>query len=60
MDLSIILVTYNAREISLRTLELYRRAIAADPGHHYELIVADNASRDACLMPLQRSTQACA
>ncbi len=46
MDVSIILVTYNGREITLRALELYRRAIAVDPGHGYELIVADNASQD--------------
>jgi GT2 family glycosyltransferase len=46
VDLSIILVTYNGREIALRALELYQRAIAADPAHQYEVIVADNASQD--------------
>lgn len=46
MDVSIIIVTYNGREITLRALELYQLAIAADPAHRYELIVADNASQD--------------
>jgi len=45
-DVSIVLVTYNGREITLRALELYRQAIAADDAHSYELIVVDNASRD--------------
>jgi GT2 family glycosyltransferase len=46
MDLSIIVVTYNGRELALRTLERYEGAIAADPPHTYELIVVDNASQD--------------
>ena len=46
MDLSIIIVTYNGRAITLRTLDAYRAAIAADPEHSYEIIVVDNASRD--------------
>jgi GT2 family glycosyltransferase len=45
-DLSIIIVTYNGRDIMLRTLDSYRRALAADPDHRYEMIVVDNASRD--------------
>jgi GT2 family glycosyltransferase len=46
MDLSIIVVTYNGRRIALETLTHYVQAIAADPHHHYELIVVDNASQD--------------
>lgn len=46
MDLSIIIVTYNGRDLALRTLSRYRQAIAADPSHSYELIVVDNASQD--------------
>jgi GT2 family glycosyltransferase len=46
VDLSIIIVTYNAREITLQTLHSYRKALAADPDHRYELIVVDNASQD--------------
>ncbi len=46
MDLSIIIVTYNGREIALRTLAHYTQAVAADPHHRYELIVVDNASQD--------------
>ena len=46
VDVSIILVTYNGREITLRALELYQWAIAADTAHRYEVIVVDNASRD--------------
>lgn len=46
IDLSIIIVTYNGREITLKTLEFYRRAIASDPKHSYELIIVDNASSD--------------
>jgi GT2 family glycosyltransferase len=45
-DLSIIIVTYNGREISLKTLDAYERALAADPHHRYEMIVVDNASQD--------------
>ncbi len=46
MDLSIVIVTYNGREITLQTLQSYRTAIAADAGHAYEIVVVDNASRD--------------
>jgi hypothetical protein len=46
MDLSIIIVTYNGRAITLKTLDAYQAAIAADPEHSYEIIVVDNASRD--------------
>ena len=46
VDLSIIIVTYNGRDITLETLEHYKRALAVDPRHRYEIIVVDNASRD--------------
>jgi GT2 family glycosyltransferase len=46
IDLSIIIVTYNARDITLRTFESYVKALAADPHHRYEMIAVDNASRD--------------
>ena len=46
VDVSIIIVTYNGREITLRSLALYSEAIAADGEHAYEIIVVDNASRD--------------
>jgi len=46
VDVSIIIVTYNGREITLRALELYEQAIAADAAHRYKVIVVDNASRD--------------
>ncbi|MBN1642602.1 MAG: glycosyltransferase family 2 protein [Anaerolineae bacterium] len=46
LDLSIVIVTYNGRDIALRALALYEEAIAADADHSYELIVVDNASRD--------------
>jgi GT2 family glycosyltransferase len=45
-DLSIIIVTYNGRDITLKTLGFYEEAIAADPSHGYEIIVVDNASQD--------------
>jgi GT2 family glycosyltransferase len=45
-DLSIIIVTYNGRDITLETLACYKEAIAADPTHRYEIIVVDNASQD--------------
>jgi glycosyltransferase involved in cell wall biosynthesis len=45
-DLSIIIVTYNGREITLKTLDSYAQAMAADPDHRYEVIVVDNASQD--------------
>ena len=46
IDLSIIIVTYNGRDITLETLACYKEAIAADPDHSYEIIVVDNASQD--------------
>jgi len=45
-DLSIIIVTYNGRDVMLKTLDAYKRALAADPSHSYETIVVDNASQD--------------
>jgi GT2 family glycosyltransferase len=45
-DLSILIVTYNGRDITLKTLATYRGALAADPGHCYEMIVVDNNSLD--------------
>jgi GT2 family glycosyltransferase len=46
MDLSIVIVTYNGRDITIETLCSYAVAIAADGDHTYEIIVVDNASRD--------------
>ena len=46
VDLSIVIVTYNGREVALQTLDSFRQAIAADPAHTYEMIVVDNASQD--------------
>jgi GT2 family glycosyltransferase len=46
LDLSIIIVTYNGREITLQTLAAYAKALSADPDHTYETIVVDNASQD--------------
>lgn len=46
LDVSIIIVTYNGRDITLQTLRSYTKALAADSAHGYELIVVDNASRD--------------
>jgi GT2 family glycosyltransferase len=46
VDLSIIIVTYNGCEITLKTLDHYRRAVAGDTHHRYDFIVVDNASRD--------------
>jgi GT2 family glycosyltransferase len=46
VDLSIIIVTYNGRDITLETLGSYSKALAADSNHRYEVIVVDNASQD--------------
>jgi GT2 family glycosyltransferase len=46
VDLSIIVVTYNARDITLETLGFYQSALDNDQQHRYELIVVDNASQD--------------
>jgi GT2 family glycosyltransferase len=45
-DLSIVIVTYNGRDITLKTLDSYQRALAGDPQYRYEIIVVDNASHD--------------
>jgi GT2 family glycosyltransferase len=46
VDLSIVIVTYNGREVALQTLRSFQQAIAADPEHAFEVIVVDNASQD--------------
>ena len=46
VDVSIVIVTYNGREITLQTLRSFAQAIAADGDRAYEMIVVDNASRD--------------
>ena len=46
VDLSIVIVTYNGLEFALETLGAYRKALAADNSHCYEVIVVDNASQD--------------
>ncbi|MBN1814820.1 MAG: glycosyltransferase family 2 protein [Anaerolineae bacterium] len=46
-DLSIIIVTYNGRDITLKTLGSYEEAVAADLDHSHEIIVVDNASQDS-------------
>lgn len=47
VDLSIIVVTYNGLDITLRTLGFYRDALRIDQQHRYEIIVVDNASQEA-------------
>lgn len=46
IDLSIIIVTYNGRDITLKTLDSFEKALAADAERRYELVVVDNASQD--------------
>lgn len=46
IDLSIIIVTFNNTEITLKTLSSYLKAIENDKEHNYEIIVSDNASTD--------------
>ena len=46
VDLSIIIVTYNGLDITLKTLEAYEKACAMDRRHRYEIIAVDNASQD--------------
>jgi GT2 family glycosyltransferase len=46
IDLSIIIVTYNGRDITFKTLQSYAQALAADPCHAYQITVVDNASQD--------------
>jgi GT2 family glycosyltransferase len=45
-DLSIIIVTFNGREITLKTLASYARALAEAPQLLAETIIVDNASSD--------------
>lgn len=46
IDLSIVIVTYNNCEITLKTLHSYKNAIDNDKDHSYEIIVSDNSSND--------------
>lgn len=46
VDLSIIIVTFNGREITLKTLASYAQALAGAPQLRVETIVVDNASSD--------------
>lgn len=46
IDLSIIIVTYNNCEITLKAINSYLDAISNDEEHVYEIIVSDNASAD--------------
>jgi len=46
VDLSIIIVTFNGREITLKTLESYLEALAAARDLRAEIIIVDNASTD--------------
>jgi GT2 family glycosyltransferase len=46
VDLSILIVTYNGLDITLKTLGSYHKGLRADQSHHYEIIVVDNASHD--------------
>lgn len=55
MDLSIVVVTYNGRDITLETLHSFAQAIAADGGHDYEIVVVDNASRDGVADAIEAS-----
>lgn len=53
-DLSIVIVTYNGRKITLKTLDSYLRALEADGAHRYEIIVVDNASQDGVADAVER------
>ncbi len=46
IDVSIIIVTYNGKEVTLKGIESYIKAISADKLHTYEIIVVDNCSKD--------------
>lgn len=46
VDLSIIILAYNGKEVTLKTLNSFYRAIAADNNYTYEVTVVDNASSD--------------
>lgn len=54
MDLSIILLSYNTRNITIQTLESLRRAIKADKPLKIEVIVVDNASTDGSGEEIQK------
>ena len=54
MDLSIILLSYNTRDITIQTLESLHRAIGADKSLKIEVIVVDNASTDGSGEEIQK------
>jgi GT2 family glycosyltransferase len=54
MDLSVILLSYNTRDITLKTLSSLGRAITADKPLKIEVIVVDNASTDGSQEALQK------
>lgn len=60
VDLSIVVVTYNGREVALQTLGSFQRAITADPAHRYEIIVVDNASQDGVAEAVAQLNETCA
>ncbi|MDD3679521.1 MAG: glycosyltransferase family 2 protein [Candidatus Shapirobacteria bacterium] len=54
IDLSIIIVTYNNCEATLKTIHSYQKAIDKDKSNSYELIISDNSPREDVVQQIKQ------
>ncbi len=56
-DVSIIIVTYNGKDVTLKGLSSYKKAISLDKSHSYQIIVVDNDSKDGVADAIENEFQ---